>query len=115
MAERVAESDDAAVAREPQLDLVLLIALLRRREQVLVARLDEPHGPAERAGQPRDQDVLGVDDALRAEAAANVPRHDAHGVLADPEIAREDAAMDLGRLARRPRRQWPSSGVPARG
>ena len=81
MHERVAQRDDAAVAREAQLGLVPLVALLGDGEQVLAARLDEAHRPAERAGQLGDQDVLAVDDRLGPEAAADVLRDHAHGVL----------------------------------
>ena len=113
MRERVADGDDPPLAREPQLDIVPLIALLRHRRQVLAARLDELDRLPEGARQERHQDVLGVDDGLGAESAADVLRDDAHGVLGQAEIAREQAPQDLRRLRRRPHRDLAEIGVPA--
>ena len=111
----IAERDDPAVAREPQLDVVPLIALLGDGQEVLAARLDEAHGAAEGAGEHRHQDVLGVDDGLGPEPAADVLGDDAHGVLGQPEVAREHPAQDLGRLRGRPHGDLAEVGVPARG
>ena len=113
MDERVAKRDDLSLAAEPQLDLVPLVALLSDGEEVLAAGLDEPHGTAEQAGQERDQDVLGVDDRLGTEPAADVLRDDAHGVVGEREVPRHESAEDLGRLRRRPYRQLAELGVPA--
>ncbi len=114
MDERVAERDDRAFAGEPELGVVPLIPLLGDGEQVLAARLDESHRPAERPGQERNQDVLGVDDGLGAEAAADVLRDDADGVLGQLQITREQPAKNLRCLRRRPHGDLAEVGVPAR-
>ncbi len=98
--ERVAQGHDPAFARQPQLDVVPLVALLCDRQEMLVACLDELHGTPEVARQERHQDVLGVDDRLGAESAADVLGDDAHGVLGQPEVAGEQPAQDLRRLRR---------------
>ena len=112
--ERVAKGHDPAVARDAQLDLVPLVALLRDRQQVLAARLDESHRALERAREIRHQDVLGVHDRLRPEAAADVLRDHAHRVLGQFQGAGEEPAQDLGRLRRRPHGDLAEVDVPAR-
>ena len=91
-----------------------LVALLRDRQQVLASRLDEAHRPTECARQERDQDVLRVDDRLRTEAAADVLRDDAHRVLGDREVTRQQPPQDLRRLRRRPHGGLAQLTVPAR-
>ena len=114
MHEGIAERHDAALAREPQLDLVPLIPLLSDGEEMLAACLDEPDRPTERSGQEWNQDVFGVDDGLGAEPAADVLRDDADAVLRQFQIARDEPAEHLGRLRRRPHRELAELGVPAR-
>ena len=115
MDERVAQRHDLSFAREPQLDLVPLVALLSHGEEMFATRLDEPHRTIERASEERYEDVFGIDDALRAEPAADILRHDAHRMLGEPEEARQEPAQDLGRLCRRPHRHLAERGVPAGG
>src|SRR5439155_16165806 len=112
--ERIADRDDPALARQSELDVVPLVALLCDRQEMLTARLDEPDRASERARQQRNQDVLGLDDRLWAEAAADVLDYIAYGVLGQREIAREQPAQDLWRLRRRPHGDLTQIAVPAR-
>ena len=74
----VAQCEDMTLIVKPDLDIVQLVARMRRAHQVLAAPLDPAHRPAELARQESDQQVLGVDMALAAKAAADVERDAAH-------------------------------------
>ena len=91
-----------------------LAALVGGGDEVLAAVLGELHGPAERPGGQRDQQLLGpgvVD--LDAEAAADVGRD--HVDLAEVELQlhRDGGAHTGGGLGRRPRLEPVEVGVPA--
>ena len=77
----VAQREDAAVVVEADLDIVQLVARMRRADQVLAPVLDPAHRPPELAGEECDQQVFGVDMALAAEAAADIERD-----AADPRL-----------------------------
>ena len=63
-----------AVGVERGRDPVRLLPGVVHRDQVLGAVLGPLHRPAQRPGQPRHQEVLGVELAARAEPAARVDR-----------------------------------------
>ena len=60
----IAQREDAAVVVEADLDIVQLVARMRRAHQVLAPGLDPAHRPPEPARKERDQHVLGIDVAL---------------------------------------------------
>ncbi len=74
----VADRDDAAIIVEPYLDVMQLVARMRRAHQVLAAVLDPPHRPAEPVGEEGDKQIFGIDVPLTAEAAADIERDAAH-------------------------------------
>ena len=71
-ADQRAQPEDAPVRVEADLDLVLDLARVVGRHQALAALLDPPDGAAELHGGERHQDVLGIELAAHAEAAAHV-------------------------------------------
>ena len=68
---------DDAVAPEAHADLVVLVAVVAGRHQVLAARLHPLHGTAEAMRGRGGDDLLDVDRALGPEAAAHVGQHHA--------------------------------------
>jgi hypothetical protein len=81
---------------------VLLVTVGRRREEVLAPRLDPLDRAPEVSRDCRHQDVLGIDVALDAEAAANLGSDDAHVFLGHAEHARDGAPHREGHLGREP-------------
>ena len=100
----VAEREDAALVVEPDLDIVQLVARMRRGHEMLAPVLDPAHRPAEAAREERDQQVLGIDVALAAEAAADIERDEAHALLGEAEDRGDLAAHPMHDLGRRPDR-----------
>ena len=78
--EAIAQREQPPVVVEADLHRVDLRALLRGGQHVLEPVLEPAHGPAEAQREERDQHVLGIDDQLGAEAAADVGRDHAHAV-----------------------------------
>src|SRR3954463_3080328 len=66
------------------------------------ARPAPPPGPADLAGEPRDEDVLDRRAALRAEATADVGHTHADLRRVDAERAGQRVARRVRRLRRRP-------------
>ena len=79
-----------------------LLARVRRVGQVLVTRLDPLHRRVEAHREQREQDLLGVDLLLHAEAAAHVGRDHADPVLAEPERLAKRVAQGVRPLGGRP-------------
>src|SRR5207244_2606485 len=100
--EIIAKRQDAAGLIEADLEVVDLVARMRGGEEVLAAVLDPAHGPPELAGEEGDQEVLGVDVALDAEAAADVGRHAAHARFRKAQNARGLAPHPMHDLGRGP-------------
>jgi hypothetical protein len=96
---------DRAVARDAEPRAVALIAIRRRGQEVLAARLDPFHRPAKPARRRRQQDVLGIDVPLGAEAAADVGRDHPHLLLCQAQGRRDRGAHGERNLRRRPDRQ----------
>src|SRR5262245_4780702 len=69
---------------------------------MLVPILDPAHRPADPAGQERDQEILGIDVTLDAEAAAHIWRRDAHPAFRQIENGRCLAAEPMHHLSRGP-------------
>jgi hypothetical protein len=77
------EAEQRAVLAAGDLDVLDLVAAVRRGLVVLAARLGPLDRPAELAGDDQREDLLGVDVELGAEAAADVRGDDAQLVLRD--------------------------------
>ena len=101
--ERRVDGDDGAVVLEADAHLVLLLAIVAHRGEVLPPALHPFHRTREAACRERHEDLLGIDRALRPEAAADV-RHE-HGKAAqlfatDALDRRDDVAQAVRALRR---------------
>ena len=107
---RGADRRDAAVFRRRQLDLLHMIAAVRRRHIVLGARFLPLHRPPKlHRAKRRDEVALDLRD-LAAEPAADFRRDHAQAVLRHAGNERHDEAHDVGILRRIPQRQLASDG-----
>ena len=95
---RAVSLPSASAARSMLLDLA---PALDRRLGVLAARLVPAHREPVLAGQRHAQQLLGVHVQLRAEAAADGRRDDAHLVLGDAQRDRRHDLEDVRDLRRR--------------
>ena len=109
--ESIAQRQEPALVVESDLDRMDLRALLGRRQHVLQTVLEPPHGSAETQCQEGDQDVLGIDDQLGAEAPAHVRRHHAHPMRLQPEQLADELPHLVRDLRRRPHREELGDGV----
>jgi hypothetical protein len=100
-----AQAENLALAIDRDGDLPVLVALLRRREEMLATVLDPFHRPAELRGRDRDNDLLRIERRLGAEAAADERRDDAHFVGTALEEVGDGRPADVRRLRRRPHGQ----------
>jgi hypothetical protein len=75
--QRAAHAEDHRLTVERNLELPLLVALLDRGQKMLAAILDPFDWAAEEAGGERHDYLLGIDQILGAEAAADIRRDDA--------------------------------------
>src|SRR5439155_21322343 len=66
----VADRQDAAVIVEADLDIVQLVARMRRGDEMLAPLLDPAHRPGELPGEERDQEILRLGMARARTAAA---------------------------------------------
>ena len=103
--ERGVDGHDAAVALEPDPHVVDLVAIPRGGEAVLAARLGPLHRASEAPGHHRHQDLLGIDVALHAEAAAHVGHEHADALLLQAYHRRDAAAHREGHLRGGPHRE----------
>ena len=95
-----AHPENATRGVEADLDVVLDLARVVRRDEVFAAVLDPADGPAERQRRERDQNVLRIELAADTEAAAHVHLGEAQRARRDPEDLGEDAAVDVDALGR---------------
>ncbi len=79
-------------------DLVVMFAAIGAGRQMLAAILDPPHRVALAHCQPGEADLLGQQNALVAEAAADIGRHDPDPALLDVQTIREAVAHDVRHL-----------------
>ena len=114
MDEAVAQGQEPARVVEADRQLVLLLALLGGGQHVLESVLDEANGTREAAREERDQDVLGIDDELGAEAPAHVGREHAHLVGGEVEQVGDELADLMRHLGGGPHRQLAEGRVPVR-
>ncbi len=71
-----AQAEDGAVAGAGDLHVALRLARMVHAHEVLAAVLRPLHGPAGVARRERDEEILGIELAARAEAAADIVLHD---------------------------------------
>ena len=100
--EPVAEAEDLAVAGGRDLDVVELLARVGGALEVLAPGLDPLEGAAEPLGDEGDEEVLRVDRALGAEAAADVGRRHPDPVGRFAQRLGEDALEPVRDLRRAP-------------
>src|SRR5215467_1283393 len=96
------ESEETAGRVEAGLDLVVMVARMRRGLQALAPLLYPLHRPSEAHGQDAERDVLRIEHGLDTEAAAHVGGDDPDAVLRQAEDLAEQMADEVGHLRRRP-------------
>src|SRR5207245_4521380 len=89
--EAVAQGEETPLAVERDRDLVDLLARVIGRAQVLLAVLDPAHGPSEPERTEGDEEVLGIELATGAEAAADVELDEADPLFGPAQQPGEDA------------------------
>ena len=87
-------------ASEAELGSGDVIAAVVVAEERFGALVDPLHRPAEAPCRPQDENGLGIQEVLHAEAAAYVRRDDADILRGHLERVREDAAGEVDVLAR---------------
>ena len=83
------------------------VAPVGRRQEVLAARGDPPHRPAQPPRQPADQHLLRVEVRLRPEPAADLRRDRPHLLRRDAEDLRHAVPHPVRRLGGGPDREPP--------
>ena len=95
-----AQAEDAPLAVEAHLDLVVALSRVVRRHQALATVLDPPDRTAELHGRERHQDVLRVELAANAEASSHVYLGQPQRAERNPEDRGQDAAVRVDALGR---------------
>ena len=99
------QPENAAVLRKRHLRVAVVIAAVRICEEGFTSLRGPLHRPRERPRRPGDHALLGIDEDLRAEAAADVGRDHAQFVLWQPEHeGRHDQPVHVRVLRRHPER-----------
>ena len=107
-----AQAGDLAVRVDRQLGVRDMVAAMRVGEEGLGAVGGPFHRPVDLPGRPDADGLLGVDEDLRAEAAADVGRDHAELVFGrDADEGREHEPRDMRVLARRVEREDVGSGI----
>ena len=109
--EAVAQRHDRAVAPHADLDLVVLLSRVVRRHQVLAPVLDPLHGAPQSHGRPRHDEVLGIEFAAHAEAAADLELDEVDQMLGMAEQVGQDAPVEVRDLGDAPEREHPRSRI----
>ena len=104
-AHTVQRSPRMPLLRGGELDLLHMIAPVRRRLVVLGARLDPSHRPPELHRAERGDEVTLNLRNLAAEAAAHLGRDDPQAIFRHAGDDRQDEADDMRVLGRVPQRQ----------
>ncbi len=106
------EAEDLALVVGRELGMRDVIAAVRVRQERLAAVARPLHRPLQAPRRPQADDLLGVDEDLRAEAAADVGGDDAQLVLRrDADEGRQHQAGDVRVLARRVQREDAGAGI----
>ena len=109
--EPVAQGHDRAVAADADLDVVILLPRVVRRHQVLAPILDPLHRPAQAHRRPGHDEVLGIELAAHAEAAAHLELDEVDQVLGVAEHVGQDAPVEVRHLGHAPEREHARSGI----
>ena len=109
-----AQAEDRAVARAGDLDVALRLARVIERHQLLAAILGPFHRAPGVARRERNEKVLGIELAARAEAAADVVLHHVDRVLGEAHLLREHAAVEEQHLGAAVDGELSTRGVPLR-
>ena len=107
-----AQTQDGAVAAAGDLDVAFRLARVVHAHEVLAAVLGPFHGAAGVTGRERDQEILRVELAARAEAAADVVLHQLDRAFRQPHLLRQGAAVEEQHLGAAADREPPARGVP---
>ena len=113
--EPVAQGHDHAVAADPDLHLVILLPRMVGRHQMLMTVLDPLHRTAQAHRRPRHHEVLGIELAAYAEAAAHLELDEVDQVLGMAEQVGENPAVEVRHLRHAPEREHARPGVVAGG
>ena len=111
---RAAQRDDPAVALAQDLDLAVHLARVIRREQVLAAILGPFHRAAEAPRGEGNEEILGIELAAHAEAAADVGLEHVDAVLGQVHVLRQHAPRRERHLGRARYRELGARAVPGR-
>ena len=109
-----ADRQDGAVARAGDLEVALLLAGVVHRHQVFAAVLDPFHRALDVARRERDQEILGIELAARAVAAADVVLDHLDLLDRQADLRRQDAAVEERHLGRAVDRELAVGVVPRR-
>ena len=107
-----AQTQDGAVAAAGDLDVAFRLARVVHAHEVLAAVLGPFHGAAGVTGRERDQEILRVELAARAEAATDVILHQLDRAFRQPHLLRQGAAVEEQHLGAAADRELPARGVP---
>ena len=107
-----AQREDGTVRLAGDLQLALGVAGVIGGGEMLAAILDPLHRSARAASGERDEKILRVELAARAEAAADVVFHHADGPFRQSNLPRQHAPVHEGDLGRAVNRQLTARGIP---
>jgi hypothetical protein len=110
--EAIAQRQETPLRVERQRDVVHLLPGVVARAQMLLAVLAPRHGPAQPDRAERNQEVLRIELAAGAEAAAHVQLDEADALLGPVQQARENAAVDRVMLRKQAARLERDGRVP---
>ena len=109
-----AQAEDGAVAGAGDLHVAFRLARMVHAHEVLAAVLRPLHGPAGVARRERDEEILRVELAARAEAAADVVLHDLDRAFVEAHLLCERAAVEEQDLGAARQGEMPARGIPFR-
>ena len=104
-----AQPEDRAVAVERDLEIAFGLARMGDRHEMLAPVLDPFHRTAELARRERDQKILRIELAARAEAAADVVLDVVDRLFRQPHHRRHGAAVEERQLGRARHGQPPAA------
>ena len=92
------DAEQRAVAAGRQREVVIVVARVYRRHEVLASILDPPHRMADFQRDRGDRDVFRHQAIFSAESAADIGSDDAHLVFGQTQNAREAEPLHLSAL-----------------
>ena len=103
--------NEPAVGVGISVDLVMMLAAIGVGDQVLAAIFQPAHRALHLPGQPGEQDFLAAQQALVAEAAADIRRDNADAAVVDTEAQSEPGLHRMRKLRGGDHREQPHAGV----